>query len=148
MLENAFIGKTIQPTQKELASELGPCNDLWEQLVTGITEECGITEQEWNSYSPKAGWALRLKHKKRNIVYLAPCHGAFRVSFIFGDKAMNVIRNTKFPAKIRKIIAEAPHYPESSSADSSWNTRPFAASIKAYRPWYSGFAGKPRILER
>ncbi len=114
MLENAFIGKTIQPTQKELASELGPCNDLWEQPVTGITEECGITEQEWNSYSPKAGWALRLKHKKRNIVYLAPCHGAFRVSFIFGDKAMNVIRNTKFPAKIRKIIAEAPHYPEGS----------------------------------
>jgi hypothetical protein len=114
MLENAFIGKTTQPTQKELASELGPCSDLWEQLVTGISDECGITEQEWNSYSAKAGWALRLKHKKRNIVYLSPCHGAFRVSFIFGDKAMNVVRSMKFPAKIRKIIADAPHYPEGS----------------------------------
>jgi hypothetical protein len=113
MLENAFIGKTTQPTQK-LASELGPCSDLWEQLVTGISDECGITEQEWNSYSAKAGWALRLKHKKRNIVYLSPCHGAFRVSFIFGDKAMNVVRSMKFPAKIRKIIADAPHYPEGS----------------------------------
>lgn len=114
MLENAFIGKTTQPTPKELAAELGRASELWNQLVTGITEECGITEQEWNSYSPKAGWALRLKRKKRNIVYLSPCHGAFRVTFIFGDKAMNLVRSMKFPAKVAKIIQDAPHYPEGS----------------------------------
>jgi hypothetical protein len=130
MLANAFIGRTTQPTQKELASELGPCSDLWEQLVTGISAECGITEQEWNSYSPKAGWALRLKRKKRNIVYLSPCHGAFRATFIFGDKAMNVVRSTKFPAKIRKIIADAPHYPEGSGVRLDIKT---AADLKAVR---------------
>jgi hypothetical protein len=27
---------------------------------------------------------------------------------------MNVVRSMKFPAKIRKIIADAPHYPEGS----------------------------------
>jgi len=130
MLENAFIGKTTQPTQKELASELGPTTKLWEQLVTAITDECGITEQEWNSYSPKAGWALRLKHKKRNIVYLSPCHGAFRVSFILGDKAMNVARELKCPEKVRKIIADAPHYPEGSGIRLDIKT---AADLKAVR---------------
>ena len=130
MMENAFIGKITQPTQKELASELGPSNELWEQLVNGVTEECGITEQEWNSYSPKAGWALRLKHKKRNIVYLSPCHGAFRVSLIFGDKAMNMVRSMKFPAKIRKIIADAPHYPEGSGVCLEIKA---AADLKAVR---------------
>jgi hypothetical protein len=130
MLENAFIGKTTQPTQKELASELGASAILWEQLVTGITGDCGITEQEWNSYSPKAGWALRLKKKKRNIVYLSPCHGAFLVSFIFGDKAMKVVRSTKFPAKISRIIEDAPHYPEGSGVRLEIKT---AADLKAIR---------------
>jgi len=110
MLENTFIGKTTQPTAKELALELGPSSKLWEQLVAGITDECGITEQEW----PKAGWALRLKRKKRNIVYLSPCHGAFRVSFVLGDKAMKIARGITFPAKICKIIADAPQYAEGS----------------------------------
>jgi hypothetical protein len=128
MLKNAFIGRTTQPTPKELATELGRASELWSQLVTGITGECGITEQEWNSYSTKAGWALRLKRKKRNIVYLAPCHGAFRVSFIFGDKAMNVVRSMKFPAKVAKIIRDAPHYPEGSGVRLEIKT---AADLKA-----------------
>jgi Protein of unknown function (DUF3788) len=130
MLENAFIGKTTQPTQKELAAELGNTNALWEQLVAGITNDCGITEQEWNSYSPKAGWALRLKRKKRNIVYLAPCHGAFRVSFVLGDKAMDVARGIKFPEKVRKIIKDAPHYPEGSGVRLEIKT---AADLKAVK---------------
>ena len=115
MIENAFIGKTSQPTPQELASKLGITKDLWNDLVRDLTKECGITEKEWNSYSPKAGWALRLKQKKRNIVYLAPCDGCFRVAFILGDKAMKAARSMEFPAKIAKIIDEAPRYPEGSA---------------------------------
>jgi hypothetical protein len=116
MQENAFIGKTAQPTEQELASVLGPSSTkLWDQLVTSITEECGITHQEWNSYSPKAGWALRLKRKKRNIVYLAPCQGGFQVSLILGDKAMKIVRNMELPVAVAKIIQEAPKYPEGSA---------------------------------
>lgn len=115
MIENAFIGKLTQPTPKELAGKLGPAKDLWNDVVTEITGECGITDKEWNCYSPKAGWSLRLKQKKRNIVYLTPCDGCFRVSFILGDKAMKVAKNSEFSAKFSKLITKAVRYPEGSA---------------------------------
>lgn len=115
MIENAFIGKLTQPTPKELAAKLGPSKELWNQLVSEIVKECGITDREWNCYSPKAGWSLRLKQKKRNIIYLSPCNGSFRVAFVLGEKAMRVARNTEFPANFTKLIAEAPKYPEGSA---------------------------------
>lgn len=115
MIENAFVGKLTQPTPKELAARLGDSKEVWNRVVSEITEECSITEKEWNCYSPKAGWSLRLKQKKRNIVYLAPCNGCFRVALILGDKAMKVAKNTEFPKKFTKLIAEAPRYPEGSA---------------------------------
>lgn len=115
MMENAFIGKTTQPTPKQLASELGESKRLWTKLVADLKEECDITGEEWNSWSPKYGWSLRLKRKKRNIVYLGPCHGCFRVAFVLGDKGMKAARASEFPADIAKVIDEAPHYPEGSA---------------------------------
>lgn len=115
MIENAFIGKLTQPTPKELAARLGGSKELWNQLVSEIVEECGITDKEWNCYSPKAGWSLRLKQKKRNVVYLSPCDGCFRIAFILGDKALKVAKAAKFPDKFAKLITEAPRYPEGSA---------------------------------
>jgi Protein of unknown function (DUF3788) len=112
MKENAFIDKLTKPTDKELAAELGSAKALWDQLVSELAKEHGVTEREWNSYSKKAGWSLRLKRKKRVIVYLAPCHGCFRVAFIFGGKAVKAAREVRLPARVLKIIDEAPHYAE------------------------------------
>ena len=95
MAPNAFIGKTGQPTEQELAAELGPSKALWDRLLTELAEEFNLVTQEWNSYSPKAGWSLRLKRLKRNILYLGPCHGSFRVMLILGDKAIAAARQSK-----------------------------------------------------
>ena len=109
---NAFIGELKKPTEDQLAAALGASKQIWDKLVADLAEENSVDVQEWNSYSPKAGWALRLKHKKRNIVYLSPFRGCFQVSFILGDKAVKAARQSKLPARIIKIIAEAPKYPE------------------------------------
>ena len=115
MNENAFIGKLTQPTPRELAGKLGPAKGLWNDVVSNVTSECGITDKEWTCYSPKAGWSLRLKQKKRNIVYLVPCDKSFRVAFILGEKAMKLAKNTEFSAKYVKLITEAVRYPEGSA---------------------------------
>jgi hypothetical protein len=108
---NAFIGRTVVPTAKEVAAVLGATAELWDQLVEWLAEQ-GAATQEWNSYSPKAGWALRLKQKKRNIIYLGPCDGCFRVALILGDKAVAAARQSNLAKSTLKLLDEAPRYPE------------------------------------
>ena len=112
MEANAFIGKAKKPTEEELAAALGPAKAVWDLFIAGLAEENGVDVREWNSYSAKAGWSLRLKRKKRTIVWLAPCQGSFRVAFILGDKAMKAARECAFPKSVVKILDETPQYPE------------------------------------
>lgn len=109
---NAFIGKASQPTPEEIEVALGSSAAAWYQFVDWIEHEKGVTTEEWKSDAPKYGWSLRLKKKDRTIVYLAPCAGCFRASFILGDRAMKAARHTRFPQKVAEAIAGAPHYGE------------------------------------
>ncbi len=115
MLPNAFIGKLTQPSEQELATELGPGKELWDELAATLKEELGVGVQEWNSYSRKAGWSLRLKRKERNIVYLSPHRGCFTASFALGDKALQAARESGLPAPARKILKEAKKYAEGTA---------------------------------
>jgi hypothetical protein len=109
---NAFLGKTTEPTEKEVASALGAVGTVWNELLEWLQDEEQLSDREWNSYSPKYGWALRVKRKKRNIIHMSPCDGCFRVSFILGDKAVAAARSSKLPKAVLKALDEAPHYPE------------------------------------
>jgi hypothetical protein len=112
MKPNALIGKPKPPTTAEVAMALGATKVLWDRLLAGLADEHNLTVQEWNSYSPKAGWALRLKLKGRNILYLIPCQKCFFVSFALGDKAVEAARRSDLPAGVIKIINEAKRYGE------------------------------------
>lgn len=112
MTENAFIGKLERPTPKELSSALGSAKALWDRVVGELAHDYGVTEQEWNSYSPKAGWSLRLKRGNRVIVYLGPCREHFRVAFVLGEKALKSAEHIKLPVRIADTLHEARHYPE------------------------------------
>ena len=68
MSPNAFIGRTLPPTDDELSAQLGAARVLWDELLAQLA----LPIQEWHSYSPKAGWSLKLILKKRTILYLAP----------------------------------------------------------------------------
>jgi hypothetical protein len=108
---NAFIGRTTRPTEAEVATALGATAALWKQLVDWLAEQ-GAGESEWNSSGAKYGWALRLKVKKRNIVYLGPCDGCFRVAFALGDKAVAAARKSDLAKSTLKLLDEAPRYAE------------------------------------
>ncbi|HKN36788.1 MAG TPA: DUF3788 domain-containing protein [Terriglobales bacterium] len=115
MLPNAFVGKPEKPTDPELAAELGAAKALWDQLLADLAKESNLDVREWNSYSIKTGWSLRLQRKKRNIVYLSPYRGGFRASFALGDKAVKAAQQSKFPTQVLKSISQAKRYAEGTA---------------------------------
>jgi hypothetical protein len=110
---NAFIGKTDQPSGKEVSAKLGLTAPIWSELVSWLAAQ-GIecTDAEWHSISPKYGWALRPVLKKRTILYMGPCDRCFRVSFVLGDKAVAAARASDLPKSVLKVIAESRRYAE------------------------------------
>ena len=115
MPENAFAGWATQPTERELASVLRDSYLLWHSLVAELKTELKLDRQEWNSYSAKAGWSLRLQSKKRNIVYLSPRTGSFLASFALGDKAVAAARKSNLPPHVLKIVNAAKRYAEGTA---------------------------------
>ncbi|MGO8710202.1 MAG: DUF3788 domain-containing protein [Terracidiphilus sp.] len=90
---------------------MGSTAEEWKQLVDWLAKE-GVADQEWKSSSAKYGWSLRLKVKKRNILYLSPCDGCFRVAFALGDRAVAAARQSDLPKAVLKLLDEAPRYAE------------------------------------
>jgi hypothetical protein len=115
MLANAFIGKTKKPTDAELNEALGRARARWDRLLDDLAKEHSLTTTEWNSYSPKYGWALRLKQAKRNIVYLCPARGGFTAGFALGGKAIEAARRSGLPQSALDIIDGAKKYPEGTA---------------------------------
>lgn len=112
MLVNAFTGRKAPPTEAELGAALGAARNTWEQFLDCLAQEFGAGDSEWKSYSPKAGWSLRVRRRKRTIVWLVPGHGCFEVLFILGDRAMPAARAAKLPKAIASALEHAPRYPE------------------------------------
>src|ERR1035438_7524648 len=126
MSPNAFIGRTLPPTDDELSAQLGAARALWDELLA----ELALPIQQWHSYSPKAGWSLKLILKKRTILYLAPCHGSFRVAFVLGAKAVEAARQSKLSKAMMKIINEAPRYAEGTGVRLEIRARKDLAAVK------------------
>jgi hypothetical protein len=115
MVSNAFAGCADPPTDEQLTSELGKAKPAWDQLLRDLADELELSIQEWHSYSRKVGWALRVKKRERNIVYLSPGRGAFMVSFALGDKAVQAARESKLPSSVMEIIDHAKRYAEGTA---------------------------------
>ena len=110
---------------------LGQAKPVWDQLLAELDGEFGVNVREWSSYSPKAGWSLRLKRKSRTIAWLGPSEGAFMVAFILGQKAVETARASRLPQRILRILQEAPRYPEGTGVRIMVKTASDLASIKA-----------------
>lgn len=110
MDSSIFTDKDHLPTQVDIEKVLGKSYVWWQELVKYVFDQHPVAREEWN-YS-KAGWNCRVKDSKRVIVYLMPCDGFFRASFVLGAKATTVILGSDISEDIKAAIAAAKVYAE------------------------------------
>ena len=112
MALSAFDDKAQEPQKPELNSVLGEASELWDQLVSSIESGFDPLAEEWVFSGKKWGWALRLKHKKRAVLYMTPSEGFFYVGFALGKKAVNAAHTSDLPKNVLRIIDCAQDYVE------------------------------------
>ena len=109
---SAFVDKSKPPKERELAEMLGARAPLWNELKAQTAAKFPPLAEEWTFAGSKRGWSLRLKQKKRAVLYMTPLPGRFRAAFALGEKAVAAARAARLPASIWKVIDEAPRYVE------------------------------------
>ena len=67
-----FLDKTKKPTQKDLKVALGKSYSYWKSIYDLVYLKYPNALSEWNFPGQKYGWSVRIKDKKRVILYLLP----------------------------------------------------------------------------
>ncbi len=111
---NAFFGWKQKPSEEELLHVLGGSAKAWKKLLADLGGRYGGLG-EWHSYSPKAGWSLRVKAKERVIVYLSPSAGFFLASFALGERALTATKECGLPDSVLQVIETARKYAEGTA---------------------------------
>ena len=112
MALSAFDDKSTEPGGRDLKRMLGRTGVHWDDLTTHIAAEYSPLNKSWNFAGAKWGWSLRLKQKKRTILYMTPCKGHFLVGFVLGERAVRAAREGSLPNSVLTRIAEAKKYAE------------------------------------
>lgn len=112
METNAFMDKSVQPDDAQLARVLGKSINFWEAIKQHITQKHGDFTEEWKFYNAKSGWTLKVLRKKRNLFFFIPLQGAFRVAFVFGDKAVAAVEKSDLPEALKNELRKARKYAE------------------------------------
>jgi len=109
---SVFPDKAMIPTDNDLVEKLDSKYELWKQIHDLVLSKYPNGLAEWNYPGKKYGWSFRIKDKKRAIIYLLPRDQYFKVAFVFGDKAVNEIMNSKISNDIKTEISQATKYAE------------------------------------
>ncbi len=112
MAPSVFDDKATKPDDQMLAGALGKSNRLWRKIKEHLEAEYGELTEEWKFYGAKSGWILKTLRKKRNLFFLIPLDGAFRVAFVFGDKAVAAVEQSGLPRGLVTELKNARKYAE------------------------------------
>lgn len=107
-----FTDKSKVPTPEELEKAIDSTTQIWHEIEVYAHKKYPKATDEWNYPGKNYGWSFRVKDKKRAIVYLLPREGYFKVAFMFGQKAFDIIMASDIDSAIKKELANAKVYVE------------------------------------
>ena len=130
MALSAFADKSKKPSPRGLKTELGRANGHWDSLVKHLASQYEPLDETWIFSGAQWGWALRLKWKKRTVLYMTPCRGHFVVGFALGEKAVKLARGSGLSETVLSVIAEAKKYAEGRAVRLEIRTKKDLDSVK------------------
>jgi hypothetical protein len=104
--------KNEKPTETMLKDALAKTYKLWEEIKKHLAEEYGELTEDWKFYNQKSGWLLKTLKKKRNLFFFIPVKDFFKITFIFGDKAVRSVMESDLPKNIKTTLKNAKKYME------------------------------------
>lgn len=107
-----FPEKEVKPTENELSEKLQDQYLLWKQIHDLVLEKYPDGVKEWNYPGKKYGWSFRIKDKKRAIIYFLPRDRYFKVAFVFGQKAFDIVMESDISEQIKNDLRNAKKYAE------------------------------------
>ena len=112
MVENVLIEKEVIPDQNLIERKLLENSVHLESIRNFILNSFGETNEEWKHYGEKIGWLLKKFYKKRNLFFITICEGYFNITFVFGQKAFDIIEDSKISSELKTELAGARKYAE------------------------------------
>ncbi len=112
MALSVFDDKSKRPQASDLKGALSRTSTHWDSLITHIASEYPPLDETWSFSGANWGWSLRLKQKKRTVLYMTPCRGYFLVGFVLGEKAVRAAHGSTLPDSVLTVIDGAKKYAE------------------------------------
>ena len=109
---SAFVDKSGAPARDALEATLGAAYHWWEALEVRLAIDHDPLLADWTYSGRRHGWALRLKHRDRPIVYLTPLAGRFRANIAIPERALIAALEADLPGSVLAIVASAPVHVE------------------------------------
>jgi len=112
MAESIFSDKSTRPDTAMVIEALDETVEIWETFRNDIEEQYGPLIEDWKFYSKNSGWLMKVLRKKRNLFFMIPMQDFFRITFIFGDRAVAAINESDLPDEIKTDLNNARKYME------------------------------------
>jgi hypothetical protein len=112
MDQSIFMNKAAIPNENDLKNGLGEPFKFWLEISEMVMMKYPKAKPEWSYPGKNYGWSFRLKDKKRVIIYLLPRSGYFKVAFVFGQKAFDMIMSSQISDSIKTELSAARVYAE------------------------------------
>ncbi len=115
MATSIFDDKALCPDGDMVDSVLEESRSLWQELCSHIQETYTNIHTEWKFYGKSSGWTLLYKKGKRTLLCLFPNASYFKVSFVFGEKAVTAAGQAPLSKGVINTIQSAKVYMEGRS---------------------------------
>jgi hypothetical protein len=112
MDKSIFTDKKNIPQNEDLIKNLDKTFSLWETLKEYVYQKYPKAVEDWNYPGEKYGWSFRIKDKKRTIIYFLPRDKFFKVAFVFGQKATDLVMKSQISNTIKSELESAKVYAE------------------------------------